>query len=440
MILNIKEFTGALAKITALTTGDKTVPGVLLDIKDNTVDVCYSDGRKAFIETIGAVVGEEDRKEKIVLNYQRLVDIMGICKSSGRIHTDDIEIIFDSDKLLRIKVEKKVAEYQNEEEEPVYKTISVVEQTMAWEKADSGMKVAILTRIDYNKIFEGEEIDTWSIDEFKRVLSKVSNEKNKIAYVSPKKASAFVANMTYMTSIPLNNPIVNPIVLSTATSKSLVDILSKMNDDSVNVYLIDKKYCCIYNESKTVGIWLEMAASVGVHINTLGEYESKDYTKYQLTFIKEVLMNVIESAMSADKTDKTVLKFADSKLEVGAKELKIASKNSMASISNEYSVLCTECIDKENNINALELPIGLKVLHDMLSKCDSDFVGIDIDINDNNVRCVRVSEIDFEKRADVMSQVRNTLMLDESSEIPDEEKLNHRKDIIVGKHYTISAM
>ena len=54
MIVNIKDITGALNKVSDLTSGDKQIPGIMLNIGDNTMSVCYSDGHKAFVEKIVA--------------------------------------------------------------------------------------------------------------------------------------------------------------------------------------------------------------------------------------------------------------------------------------------------------------------------------------------------------------------------------------------------
>ena len=117
MILNIGQITSALSKITALATGEKTVPGVLLDINENFVNVCYSNGRKSVIERIDAVPEDGDKQEQIVLNYQRFVEIIGCCQPTGKIVTDDIQFILTGDDIINIRAEKKIGEQGSEDEE-----------------------------------------------------------------------------------------------------------------------------------------------------------------------------------------------------------------------------------------------------------------------------------------------------------------------------------
>lgn len=439
MIIEIKKITNALAKVSAFASGEKNVPGVLLDIKDNEVHVCYSDGRKSVIEKIEAITGEEDRRGQIVLNYQRLVGIINSCQPTGKIVTDSIELLFADEKTLKIRAEKKIAETDGDSSEVEYRTCSIFEQSISWVEAGADMKVAILSRMNYDSIFEGEEVDEWEIGELRKKLDKASTEKGKVVYMSPKYGSAFVSNTAYFIDLPIEG-YTNPMIFTTAMAKSISDILGKISEtDKVNVHVVDKRYCCIHTGENTVGIWVEMAAANSVHLSTLGRYRAKGYKSFQLTFIKDILKNVVDSALSTNGADKTVLKFADSKIEDGAKELRIASNNSGASISNTYSVVCVECSDQEDKIDSLELPISLKVLSEMIGKCDNDYVAFDIDLDDTESKIIRLSDIDMESKIVSDNKIRNRLGLGMEESIPLEEKLEHRVDMLGNKIYTIST-
>lgn len=441
MIIDIKKITSALAKVSAFAAGEKNVPGVLLDIRENEVHVCYSDGRKSLIEKIDAIVGEGDRQEKIVLNYQRLTSIIASCQPTGRIYTDNIEVIFEGDKTLKIRAEKKIAEQESADSEVSYRTCSVFEQSISWVPAGADMKVAILSRMNYESIFEGTEVDEWEITELKKKLDKTSSEKGKVVYLSPKYENTFVANTAYLIEMPIKS-YTNPMVFTTAISKSISDILGKIADnDSVNIHIVDKKYCCINTADNKVGIWVEMAEPSKVHLDTLGRYKSRGYKSFQLTFIKDILKNVVDSALATDASDKTTLKFGESNLEEGAKELRIVSNNSGASISNAYNVVCVECLegDPEQKLESLELPISLKVLSEILGKCDNDYVAIDIDVDTTNSKCIRIADVDFAARAEADGEVKERLRLDVDDPTPLAEKMEYRLKTLVTKSYTISA-
>ena len=93
MIIRLEEFTKAIAKIQAMASGEKTVPGIMLDISDDGVKVCYSDSRKALVEKVNATVEETDIKGKIVLAYSRVVSAITICQPSGRLKLKNFILI-----------------------------------------------------------------------------------------------------------------------------------------------------------------------------------------------------------------------------------------------------------------------------------------------------------------------------------------------------------
>ena len=439
MLINLSKFTGALEKVTAFASMERNPPGVLLDIQEDYINVCYSDGRKSIIETVDAVVEDGDRKEKIVVDYNRLVDVISACQPSGRIQTDDIEIIFNNDKenTLNIKVEKKVS-IGDDEDDSEQMTVSVFEQTLGWVPANANRKVAIISRMDYDSIFKEEDTDSWDIADFRKILDKTTNEQGRVVYVSPSSKIAFVSNMAFMSCVPIESGYTYPMIFPTAIAKALNEVLGKVgNRDSINIHLIDKKYCSIYTNDKKVGIWVEMVDANEMHLTTLKRYQSKEYKNYQVTLIREALQNVINAALTATKTDRTVLRFNID--EEGLPELKITGDSSRASVSNEYTIMCMECIDRDDNIEELELPVSLKVLLDILNKCETDFVGIDIDIDESGSKSIRIAELDEDANEKMVEEVMNSLGIGEDDEIPTDEKLGYRDKVLGGRHYTLSA-
>lgn len=441
MIVSLKEFSNTIAKISALVAGDKTIPGVMFRITDDSLHVCYHDGHKAFIEKVDAKIEESDVKGDIVVNYERLVDVVDACQPTGNLIVDNLEISFKNDDVMVIKAEKKIAEYESVDAEPEYRTYSVFEQSLKWMKADASIKVAILARMNYDSIFNADEVDDWETSEFKEVLGKISSEKNRRFYVSPKKGIAFVTNLAYLSCIPLKSEHSEPVVLTTNMAKSVADLLNKLDSsqDLLHIHTIDRKFCCIYTDDKKVGIMVEMSPVAQVDLTTLSTFrESKKYRNYQFTFVREVLKNVVDAAISAGNTDKTVLTFGKS--EVGDEtELRIVSQNSIASINNKYVVICVEVIGEDSEIEKLELPVSLKVLEEMLDKCQGDYVALDVDIDDNGVKCIRVAEIDMEKRKGVEGEIRARLGLGDNDVIPIEERINSRHEILGITHYAVSA-
>ena len=390
------------------------------------------------IEKIDAKVYTGDILGKIVLDYQRLADIIGVCQPSGYVYTDELEFTFEEKQQIKIRIEKKIPEQESPDSEVTYRTFSTFEQTIKWVEAYANIGVAKLSRMNYESIFTVEDTDEWNISEFRSMLEKISTEKGRIAYVSPKKECAFVSNTAYMSCVPTEKKHNNALIFSSATARSIYDIIGKIyGQDTICVHAVDQKFCNIFTEDKKVGICVEMPEANQIHLITLGRYQAKGYKNYQLTFVKEILQNVIDAAMAAVREDKTILKFGASSTDESAIELRISSWGPC--VCNDYSVLCSGCLDVSHSIEQLEIPISLKVISDILSKCDKDFVGIDIDIDDTGSKCIRIADIDLEERANAESEIKKKLGLGIDDWAPLEEQLNYRESTLVSKHYTISS-
>lgn len=441
MILNIKEFTGAMAKVSAFAASEKNVPGVLLDIKENEMKVCYTDGRVALVESIGVELEEGEMPRKMVVNYQRLVEVLAVCQPTGRIITDSIAIRVESDKTLRVVAEKKIEEAEAGSDESVFRVVSVASQTLGYDTLAEPvpMKYGVLARMDYDSIFKAENSDVWDVPVLKGILDNLSTEKGRTVYVAPKMGTAFVSNTAYMSAIPVDTGSYTfPLVIGTAVAKSVSDIIGKMASDTVRVHHQGDKYACIYTEDERVGLWFTMGVADKLHMTTLSKYNAKKYTNYQITLIREVLKNVVDSAVSSDKADKTVLKFK--KNESGEMVLKIDSVNAGASINNNYSVVCAGYMDKAGDIEKFELPVSLKLIGEILGKCNEDYVGIDVDVDENNTVGLRIADVSIEQRMEEEKNTRKELEIEEGGEIPMDALMELRVRTLVSKHYSTSRM
>lgn len=442
MILNIKELTGAVAKVSAFAATEKNVPGVLLDIREDQLKVCYTDSRVAVVESIGVELEEGEQPNKIAVNYQRLVEVLAVCQPSGRIITDTVAIRFEGEKTLRVIAEKKMEEMEEGSDETKFRTVSVASQTLGYDSLLAEpipMKYGVLARMDYESIFKTENFDTWDVPVLKGMLDNLATEKGRTVYISPKKASAFVVNTAYTSTIPVDEGSYSmAVVMNTAVAKSVSDVLGKIGTDVVRVSNQDSKHVSIFTEDNRVGIWFVMAVPEGMHVATMSKYSEKQYKKYQITLIREVLKNVVDSAVSSDKADKTVLKFK--KNEHGEVVLKIDSVNAGASINNTYSVVCAGCVDQAGDIEKFELPVSLKILSESLNKCNEDYIALDVDVDTTNTVCIRVADVNIGVRLEEEKNLRKTLEIAEGAEIPVEELLDVRVNTLATKHYTTARI
>lgn len=404
MIVKLSEFTKAVAKIQAMASGEKTVPGIMLDISDDGVKVCYSDSRKALIEKIDAVVEDTDIRGKIVLDYGRVVSAITICQPSGRLSIEDLQFIFEPDGKVTLYADKLLL-VSSENGEDEYIKVSTFEQLLTWTEAGSSMRTAMLSRENYDSIFQpAGGYDEWDAEELKDILLKTSGEKGKQIYVSPKQGQAFVCNMAYVTTLPIELGYTFPIVIPTATGKCVADIINRLDADKLYLHVVEGKYCKVYVEDESFGMSFEIVPANRIHLNTLDRYQGKSYNGVQLTFFKEVLQNVIKSAMAVSASEKVNLKLVKSE-ETGQVELLVVGSNTNASIENNYKVVTNgfnyeegDGITEDSVIKEFDIPISLKVLNDILVKCESDYIAFDVCHEENtNAKAIRISEIDLEK-------------------------------------------
>ena len=71
MIVNLSNLTSAMGKVQSFAQDIKKVPGVMLNIGDNNIRVCYSDmGNRSIIEEIDAVMSNEEQLGEIIVDYK----------------------------------------------------------------------------------------------------------------------------------------------------------------------------------------------------------------------------------------------------------------------------------------------------------------------------------------------------------------------------------
>ena len=108
MQVSLEKLTQAMQKVKKFADDNKNVPGVMLDINENSMKVCYSDGKRAIVEKLDILQGQEPIQGKIVVPYKRLMEIIESCQPSGILATSDFDIEFGSDNIMTINYAKKI--------------------------------------------------------------------------------------------------------------------------------------------------------------------------------------------------------------------------------------------------------------------------------------------------------------------------------------------
>lgn len=443
MRVDIKKITNAINKIADLTSGDKTIPGVLIKtIKDEAsgtsiLKFCFNEGHKAIVEEIEVETDANDKIDDYVVSFESLKRAIDNCQPSGIICVNDIVFEYLDNNIIRLSADQTMGIRDAEGNIVDYKKMATKKMDLAWEEPGANMKTSLLTRMNYDSIFEPAEgvlCDEYNKSELIDALARVSVEKGKSIYLSSKNQEIFVSNTAHVTAVPVSgfeftleqedeiratlseqgvtdnetvlskiaerkHRIQQSVVMGQAIAKALIGILNKCTSETIRLHRNDK-FCNLIMEedNEKVGIMFEMVQPSKAQIGALDRYNSLEYKTYQLRFLREFLVNNVKSALNASKNDKTKIKFETSE-ETGALNLVISGGNAGASISDVYSVECEDCADINGDITTKEFNISLQVFTDMLAQLKTDYIGLDINVGEGDVVCIRVSEIDTEKLA-----------------------------------------
>ena len=107
MKVSIEKITSAIGKISDLTSGDKSIPGVMLDLSENLLKVCYTDGHKSLIEKLEVATEDGDNLGQIVVDFVQLSRAISNCQPSGSIKVSDVKFEYKTEKrILTISVDQ----------------------------------------------------------------------------------------------------------------------------------------------------------------------------------------------------------------------------------------------------------------------------------------------------------------------------------------------
>lgn len=286
-------------------------------------------------------------------------------------------------------------------------TVSEFKQRLTYcDPASSALKYGILTRMDYDGIFVGDDgetngdFDSWNLTELRDMLTRMSIEKNRTIYASHAQGAVFVVNIAYASWIATENVVNNGFTITTNLAKSVCDILASMSRSDIDEVLIKTKgnrYVCITDTNNRVGFWYEMVAPVRTDAATLSSYREKKYEAFRVLFSREALDNVLNSALTTDKVEKTTLSFTvvDTSL-----AMRIVSTDSAASVSNTFDVISYGANTGMDVMLREKLTVSLKTLSDMVKNCTGDFVELALEIpaTGGNDRYIRLGDILLEDK------------------------------------------
>lgn len=441
MKVSVSKITSAINKISDITSGDKQVPGVLLDLSENLLKVCYTDGHKSFIEHVEVETEETDKMGGVVVDFAMIKRAVDNCQPSGIIKID--EIIFDyKDKVITVSADQNFNAVDGEGNIIGTQKMGKKSMDIAWVEPGSDMKSSLLLRMNYEDIFVSDGVD----DEFDKkemidALQRTSVEKGKQVYFSTKTQTIFVANQAHVTSVPVSkgkeltqeeldelraemneagtfteeayadaikkaeNRMHYAVVIPQNIAKAVIGVFNRTDSDKVYLHTKDR-FCSIFidSEDEHIGFWFEMAQASKAHIGSLERYNSLKYQSYQTSFLREFLANNVKSALNVTKQEKVTFEFAMNE-ETGMMELVIAAGSSASSVSDSYRTALSTVTDPDGTLVGKKFTVSLKVFSEMLDQIKSDQVTLDFECNDG-ATCIRLAELDFGVESDEYTKAR----------------------------------
>lgn len=400
MIINFKRFTGAISKMDRFAADTNAKKQILLDVKGDTLNIFYSDGRKNIVERIKCELEDGDADESAIVNVDNLKDVIAACAPSGSIKCDEITMKFDGRDKLSINADKYYLS-SNKAGEEVKRVGSHVAKDVKYVKSEEMHGGSILTRFDYNTIFgifaeDGVESDKWDIADMKNILTRVSKNDPKTCFISAKEQEAFSMTNASLTTLPLKNDIKFGFSLTSKVAKFVGDIFGSVEGaSSVFVTSKENRYCYMMTDDETVGIMFENTPASRMDKITVTRYKEVKYETYSCIFPREVITDTFKTALGAGKDDNSELAFELAKTEfIGSSndddetELQcvITRGDGVSSLSGfRAAARAYESHNDEKPLEAEKLKINLKVLVDLLNNCSDLYVKIDMEVIQNQV-------------------------------------------------------
>lgn len=459
MKIDISAITGVVNKINEVVSGERVVPGIILNICDNELSVYCTVSKKSFVERVECETEEGDVKGKVFITYEQFERAISNCQPSGAIVVREISINFVSSNMLKVSaVQELLVESDGVSE---YRSMAKKEMDINYMLVDGSkdQRVVLLNRTNYEAMFESETApDTWDRTELMNMFNSMSFEKGKVVYMSPKTQKAFVVNTAFTCAVPISSneeaidavfgamptPVANDdnsgnvedvsdtsrrltyqIIITAANAKCIASVLSKMKDDTVKMFK-KSDFLFVYNENETVAISFDTAKGSSVHTNNFNTFSSLPYSKYQITFVREFLADSIKSALNSSKSEKIELTFKKSETNISGYCMVINSSNSGSNINDTYSVELDSVVDTNGTLEGDKITMSLKIFSDMLSQLKSTMVAFDIAEIQSGQMCLRLAELNDDKVYREWKIARHNLGIGEDEPTPVEVKIGYR--------------
>lgn len=382
MKLDLNKFTNANSNIEILTKDINSKQYIMLDIQEDCVKVCYSDGRISYIESVEGNPEDGDTVNKVVVELSGLLQKLNVCKVKAPMQVDPLQLQVSGEDSLALRcvkyIDKAVRDENGEYVDDGTGQVQTerldtneINTQMKYHQITATVKFSATTKMDYDSIFSGEDWVTCEVSEFRNLLNKLSKTDGaRDCYISPKKKAGFSVGTAYTVVLPLNFEGV-ACSLGVSAVKKLYNVLSKVKEDKINVATEQSQFLKIATDSQDMGMVFEQSPVIKQQLATLGTFEGMDYSGQGLEFYKAVLADMVDGtvAVSGAETE-TALRFRVDGNLVKGDTVKKGTGNGIDS----FSVTASKVIGDITQFADYQVELSFNVLKTILGNCDGDYV------------------------------------------------------------------
>lgn len=444
----------SISKIVAIASIDKSNPGILFDISDDGVEVYYNSGQKGCLDIIDnshVEFEDNDIRGKVVFDYKKLVDILDSCSASKDLKVNNVRFQFTSNpNVCTISADKymtMVVASDDETEETVDRKVSSYSMDIAWFTTEQlTTKQKILTTKLCDDMFNDDNSTVFDVATLKSILSEMTSGDAQIIYMTRKFNGFFASNTNHVVTIPYENDVNNDMVVPSASLKALVSALSYFSTEDIYVSsVIDEKTnnlvaCLFFNESKTSSIYLTACKVSNTNLTRVKRFLDFEYNSHKVTMMTSVFANILQTVAKNSSVDAITIDFIKrhTEDEEDAISAEIKVSNTLTSSKNRYtfdvlSYWPSENLDDVESDKIFGVTISLKVLDEIIKKCKTSIISIEIGIMDD-VTLLKIGFLDLGMFSDKLdSYMADRGMAPE--DLTETDKANVRSMCITTSYY-----
>ena len=389
---NVEDLNKAIQSVKRVMDIAKQQPYVLFKASRDVLDVCYSDGNHAYIEKVVANVETEG---EFILEFENLLRIINSAMPTSTLSVNPLEVEMDENGAVTIKVEKCISDGELGGKV----ASSMTHQLQAENVAKNPNKYGILTRTDYEDMFNSEAWDVWTKQELKDTIQLAmpsdKDDRDSTIYFSSKDKEVKVRASLYVGIIKADTIDGVAFAFKVNEATAFSEIISKYAGTDVYVTASDdKKFAKIKNCEDTAALWFAIAPSQRIDGKIFQMYDVAEINDIQLRVHKGAFEGVISSILSTTKDKEHSLKIIHTEegyalslaVSVGGGSMKMDMK------TNIEGIRCKDNVVPEEYSASLDI----KTLKDIIDKCKYEWLSISLSNADKVMRItdIEVQEVD----------------------------------------------